>query len=188
MTDGHPEPVCPLPPSTCTLSLSLALLLLLLAGKEYKVAGILNFKFSSSSSIGSHTHTHAHSCTLAWSSNVHAAFRLVRRIRPVVAFHSNPLALSESFPPPRPLPHRRRRRCRRSRCCCWSAAPFCAKMFNFFATVKIFGWLTQPISNESSRHAAWAGVLALWVVAVVQWLVGICTSYGYMCACVCGYT
>lgn len=59
-------------------------------------------------------------------------------------------------------------------------------MFNFFATVKIFGWLTQPISNESSRHAAWAGVLALWVVVVVvQWLVGICTSYGYMCACEC---
>lgn len=60
-------------------------------------------------------------------------------------------------------------------------------MFNFFATVKIFGWLTQPISNESSRHAAWAGVLALWVVVVVvvQWLVGICTSYGYMCAWVC---
>lgn len=60
-------------------------------------------------------------------------------------------------------------------------------MFNFFATVKIFGWLTQPISNESSRHDAWAGVLGLWVVAVVvvQWLVGICTSYGNMCACVC---
>jgi len=62
--------------------------------------------------------------------------------------------------------HRRRR---------LPAAPFCAKMFNFFATVKIFGWLTQPISNEQPSRCVGA-FFSGWYT----WLVGICTTRLYI--------